>query len=127
MSEASPRSYTCPHCQAVSHNPNDAIQLFCGRCKRYGIESPEYREGLAQQVASLAAELAELLRGKHPGIIGGALAEATSMWLTGHFDEDPRKTRMLRERLLRDHNRAIRELIELQGDLLLKMTRRASH
>ena len=29
------RSYTCTYCGAVSHNPNDAREQYCGRCKRF--------------------------------------------------------------------------------------------
>ena len=25
-------SFTCPRCGAVSHNPNDARERYCGRC-----------------------------------------------------------------------------------------------
>lgn len=27
-----PDPFTCPSCGAVSHNPNDAAQRYCGRC-----------------------------------------------------------------------------------------------
>lgn len=25
-------TFTCPRCEAVSHNPNDAANRYCGRC-----------------------------------------------------------------------------------------------
>lgn len=28
-------TYTCPHCGAVSNNPNDAREEYCGRCHRW--------------------------------------------------------------------------------------------
>ncbi len=28
--------YACPHCGAVTRNPNDAKHRYCGRCCRYG-------------------------------------------------------------------------------------------
>lgn len=31
-----PTSYTCPHCGAVSHNPNDVAFRYCGRCNFWG-------------------------------------------------------------------------------------------
>lgn len=31
-------SYTCPFCGAVSHNPNDALFRYCGRCHEWGDE-----------------------------------------------------------------------------------------
>lgn len=30
--EAVPLAYTCPKCGAVSHNPNDAANRYCGAC-----------------------------------------------------------------------------------------------
>ena len=33
-------SYTCPRCGAVSHNPNDERERYCGRCKTF--EVPEF-------------------------------------------------------------------------------------
>ena len=34
-------SFTCPRCGAVSHNPTDAVQGYCGRCHDW--TSPERR------------------------------------------------------------------------------------
>lgn len=28
-------TYTCPHCGAVSYNPNDLAEQYCGRCHRF--------------------------------------------------------------------------------------------
>lgn len=35
--------YTCPHCGAVSFNPNDLKYGFCGRCKLW-------KDGVAESV-----------------------------------------------------------------------------
>lgn len=34
MSDA-PASFTCPRCQAVSYNPNDIRERYCGRCHQF--------------------------------------------------------------------------------------------
>jgi ssDNA-binding Zn-finger/Zn-ribbon topoisomerase 1 len=36
-------SYTCPNCQAVSHNPHDEIERYCGRCHKYEDEAKNAR------------------------------------------------------------------------------------
>lgn len=28
-------THTCPHCGAVSHNPNDVANRYCGRCHHF--------------------------------------------------------------------------------------------
>ena len=32
---ARPLPFTCPVCGAVSYNPNDAAERYCGRCRRF--------------------------------------------------------------------------------------------
>ncbi len=29
-----PRTFECPKCHSVSHNPNDLVNFYCGRCKQ---------------------------------------------------------------------------------------------
>jgi hypothetical protein len=33
-------AFTCPFCGAVSHNPNDALNRYCGRCHRFVDDGP---------------------------------------------------------------------------------------
>jgi hypothetical protein len=33
-------TFTCPICGAVSHNPNDARERYCGRCHRFVDDPP---------------------------------------------------------------------------------------
>ena len=28
-------SYTCPSCKAVSYNPHDKIEKYCGKCHKF--------------------------------------------------------------------------------------------
>ena len=32
-------AYCCPLCGAVSHNPNDLRERYCGRCHRFGVRT----------------------------------------------------------------------------------------
>jgi ribosomal protein S27AE len=38
---ASPSKFVCPRCGAVSYNPNDIRELYCGRCHVFLSESCE--------------------------------------------------------------------------------------
>jgi hypothetical protein len=35
VTEDQPAAFVCPFCSAVSHNPNDASQRYCGCCHVY--------------------------------------------------------------------------------------------
>jgi ribosomal protein S27AE len=37
-------SYTCPHCGATSHNPNDERERYCGRCHLYASDIEALQE-----------------------------------------------------------------------------------
>jgi hypothetical protein len=39
MTAARP-SFTCPRCQAVSYNPNDIRERYCGRCHVFVDDPP---------------------------------------------------------------------------------------
>lgn len=43
-------TYTCPTCGAVSYNPKDAQERYCGRCSAYEVDkwAAEYRRLLKQ-------------------------------------------------------------------------------
>lgn len=42
--------YTCPRCGAISRNPNDIAQRYCGRCHRY--EEPVNRYTIEMELPS---------------------------------------------------------------------------
>jgi hypothetical protein len=76
-----------------------------------------------KEISSLAEKVwpvvARLLRGRPPAVQGWALADLTATWLAGHAVEgDPAATYALRERFLKEHVRAIRELIPINAKLL---------
>jgi DnaJ-class molecular chaperone len=35
IADEAPRSYICPGCRAVSYNPNDIDERYCGRCHQF--------------------------------------------------------------------------------------------
>jgi uncharacterized C2H2 Zn-finger protein len=47
--------FTCPRCGAVSHNPNDARERYCGRCHAFVGNDPRPRSDVL--VASTLGEL----------------------------------------------------------------------
>jgi hypothetical protein len=48
-------SFTCPRCDAVSHNPNDARERYCGRCHVF-VDDAEEREALLCAVKGVRPE-----------------------------------------------------------------------
>lgn len=42
-------TYTCPECGALSHNPHDEAERYCGRCHQYEERAKNTR--LAQLLA----------------------------------------------------------------------------
>jgi hypothetical protein len=53
-----PPSFTCPRCGAISWNPNDAREGYCGRCHDWTSLSP----GVYDDGAGLHLDVAEMLR-----------------------------------------------------------------
>lgn len=60
-------SYTCPHCGAVSYNPNDLRYGYCGRCHRWRDEFAEWSAFLGYRVTDAGAHrTAEAARKRDP-------------------------------------------------------------
>lgn len=55
-------SYLCAHCGAVSYNPNDLIEEYCGRCHRYARDPAMVAELVVAEMGRLD-ELGRIRRG----------------------------------------------------------------
>jgi hypothetical protein len=49
-------SYTCPHCGATSHNPNDERERYCGRCHRFADDETGLRRYASWSTGRLSDE-----------------------------------------------------------------------
>ena|ERR1700729_2020340 len=65
---ASPSKFICPRCGAVSYNPNDIRELYCGRCHVFLSEecerrlaALERREATVQTIVAAVDDLADRL------------------------------------------------------------------
>lgn len=73
-------------------------------------------EGVTREVNRLVDRVAPLLAGQPSEIQGAALADMLAIWLAGHIVYgDKRGTDRLRERLLREHLRAVRALVPVNA------------
>lgn len=73
-----PQTYTCPFCGAVSHNPDDVRERYCGRCHQFATDnSPE-------GVELIVGRIKPLLAGWHPATQGAVLADLVAIWLASH-------------------------------------------
>jgi hypothetical protein len=80
-------------------------------------------EEIAGDVAVRAMVLRKIiepiLAGQGADVQSAVLADLTAMWLAGHIAETKKQTKRVREMLLRDHVKLIRDLIEpSEGELL---------
>lgn len=64
----------------------------------------ESMDAYARRVAELVDQARHLFAGRHPAIIGGALADLASLWLAGHPEH-------AHERLLALHVASIKALV----------------
>jgi hypothetical protein len=71
-----------------------------------------------QRAWALTRELSKVLVGKPPALMGVALADATAMWLAGHYKAGPETI----ERLARLQDEMVRRLLSMQIDLLKRRT-----
>jgi hypothetical protein len=68
----------------------------------------------------LCNKIAPLLGGNDPAVQSAALADLTAMWIAGHFvHNNVAGTKELRQALLREHVKLIRQLIPLNEQKLL--------
>jgi hypothetical protein len=89
MKPDAPPSFTCPFCGALSHNPNDARERYCGRCHRF-VDDASWVEA---EVELFAAEVGTCL-----AIIGGQRKPDPAFYQAGwdahaagkQFHEGPR-------------------------------------
>jgi hypothetical protein len=68
----------------------------------------------AERILEVSRQIEPLLAGLGPDVQGGILANLTSMWIAGHMAEDHddhAMTATVREKILRIHIEAIRDLI----------------
>lgn len=73
----------------------------------------------ATEAAQLYDAVAELIRGHHPYVQGAVLADMLAMWLAGHnLLGDKKGTREMRETLLAEHIKAVRDLIPVNEKIL---------
>jgi hypothetical protein len=71
--------------------------------------------------ASLSAAMGKLLHGKHQLVQGAALADALATFIAGHIVlDDPEGTKQFREHLLALHIDAVRQLIPICEEEMLK-------
>jgi hypothetical protein len=73
----------------------------------------------ADLIDALSKQIAPLLHGYDPGIIGAVLADLTATWLAGWQGSEKDK-RKIRRTLLRLHVEQIKALIEANEQLLLE-------
>jgi hypothetical protein len=65
---------------------------------------------------ALAKVIAPLLYGKHPGLVGAALAHLLATWLAGHFPGE------VREDLLTQHIDGVRQMVPvIETELIAAM------
>ena len=117
------RIYICPHCFAVSHNPNDIAQRYCGRCHRWGMDEEEE----FALVAQLVEQARPLFAGRPRHVIGAALADLLAIWLASHYASDPTATQRLRSALLKMHVGKVRQLVPPNEAALMERVRATSH
>jgi hypothetical protein len=71
-------------------------------------------EDEVKQVQFIVKAASALLQGKPPQVQGAALADLLAMWLAGHLIlGDPKKTKRLREGMIAEHMKTVRDLIEI--------------
>lgn len=61
----------------------------------------------------LADRMGQVLRKRHPAVMGGALAEVVSKWLAGHHPD-------MREQVLKDFLEATHKLVAINHKILMK-------
>ena len=105
-------SYQCPHCQAISYNPNDLANHYCGRCHQYGNERGGFTVTIDEsQRQALLLALAQLSLDR-PGF-DYMLWELAQKWELGL----PREKSMY-ERFRKLHEDRIRPMAGFGGSLL---------
>jgi hypothetical protein len=78
----------------------------------------------SKEAAILSQELCEkiapILGGNDPAVQSAALADLSAMWIAGHFvPNSVSGTKQLRNQLLREHVKLIRDLVPLNEQKLL--------
>ena len=77
-------SFTCPFCDAVSHNPNDAQQRYCGRCHLFVDDVLDASPAVRKAMARFCRRLAEVKPEQAKQLL--ATAEAWSHGLESAID-----------------------------------------
>jgi hypothetical protein len=90
------------------------------------MEQPKIDASAAAKLSQeLCEKIAPLLAGNDPAVQSAALADLAAMWIAGHFVlENIAGTKQLRNELLREHVKLIRQLIPLNEQKLLAKLRK---
>jgi hypothetical protein len=73
----------------------------------------------------LCNKIAPILGGNDPAVQSAALADLAAMWIAGHFvPHNLAGTKQLRNQLLREHVKLIRQLVPLNEQKLLEGLRK---